>query len=69
MFKWAVSEELISSNVHEALSTVTGLKFGRISARESEPVKPVDDQTVELTLPHVTPQVAVMIRLQLLSTP
>lgn len=29
VFKWAVSEELISSQVHEALSTVTGLKFGR----------------------------------------
>ena len=67
VFKWAVSEELISSGVHEALSTVTGLKFGRTSARESEPVKPVDDQTVELTLPYVTPQIAAMIRLQLLT--
>ena len=42
VFKWAVSEELISPSVHEALGTVTGLKFGRTSARESEPVKPVD---------------------------
>ena len=67
VFKWAVSEELTSSNVHEALSTVTGLKFGRTSARESEPVKPVDGDTVELTLPYVTPQIAAMIRLQLLT--
>jgi integrase len=67
VFKWAVSEELISSGVHEALSTVTGLKFGRTSARESEPVKPVDDQTVELTLPYVTPQIAAMIRLAALT--
>ena len=67
VFKWAVSEELVSAGVHEALSTVTGLKFGRTSARESEPVKPVDDHTVELTLPYVTPQIAAMIRLQLLT--
>jgi integrase len=67
VFKWAVSEELASAGVHEALSTVTGLKFGRTSARESEPVKPVDDHTVELTLPYVTPQIAAMIRLQLLT--
>ena len=67
VFKWAVSEELISPTVHEALSTVTGLKYGRTSARESEPVKPVDQTTVELTLPYVTPQIAAMIQLQLLT--
>jgi integrase len=67
VFKWAVSEELISPSVHEALRTVTGLKFGRTSARESEPVKPVEADTVELTLPYVTPQIAAMIRLQLLT--
>lgn len=67
VFKWAVSEELILPSVHEALSTVTGLKFGRTSARESEPVKPVDEKTVELTLPYVTPQISAMIRLQLLT--
>ncbi|MDA0919238.1 MAG: recombinase XerD, partial [Planctomycetota bacterium] len=58
VFKWAVSEELISPSVHEALRTVTGLKFGRTSARESEPVKPVEGGTVELTLPYVAPQIA-----------
>lgn len=67
VFKWAVSEELISPTIHEALSTVTGLKYGRTSARESAPVKPVDQATVELTLPYVTPQINAMIRLQLLT--
>jgi integrase len=66
-FKWAVSEELTSPSVHQALSTVTSLKFGRTSARESEPVKPVEEGTIELTLPYVTPQIAAMIRLQLLT--
>ena len=66
VFKWGVSEEMISP-VHESLRTVSGLKFGRTSARESEPVKPVDRTTVELTIPYVTPQISAMIRLQLLT--
>ena len=40
VFKWAVSEELISSSIHEGLRSVTGFKFGRTSARESEPARP-----------------------------
>jgi len=67
VFKWAVSEELISPTVHEALRTVSGLKYGRTAARESEPVKPVDQTVIELTLPYVTPQIAAMIQLQLLT--
>jgi integrase len=67
IFKWAVSEELIPSSVHEGLRTVTGLRYGRTEARESEPVKPVSQQHVELTLPHVSPQIAAMIQVQLLT--
>jgi hypothetical protein len=43
ILKWAVSEEMIPPSVYQALVTVTGLQHGRTSARESEPVKPVDD--------------------------
>ena len=67
VFKWAVSEELIPAGIHEALTTITGLKFGRTSARESDPIKPVDQAAVEQTLPFVSPQIAAMIRLQLLT--
>jgi hypothetical protein len=38
MFKWAVSEELVPSSVYQALQTVTGLRYGRSEARETEPV-------------------------------
>ena len=64
VFKWAVSEELIPSSVFEGLRTIEGLRVGRSSARESEPVKPVDDVTVELTLRFVSPQIRAMIQLQ-----
>lgn len=67
VFKWAVSEELIPPSVYEGLRTVSGLRHGRSKARESKPVTPVLDDQVELTLPYVAPQVAAMIRLQLLT--
>jgi len=67
VFKWAVSEELVAPSVHEGLRTVAGLLYGRTKARESEPVKPVEQRYVELTLPFLAPQVAAMARLQLLS--
>jgi integrase len=67
VFKWAVSEELIAPSMHEGLRTVTGLLYGRTRARESEPVKPVEQRHVELTLPFVAPQIATMARLQLLT--
>jgi hypothetical protein len=52
-FRWAVSEELIPSSVYEGLRTVDGLKKGRSTARETEPVLPVADEHVEAVLPHV----------------
>ncbi len=64
MFKWAVSEELAPFAVYETLRTVPGLRFGRTAARETAPVRPVDDQHVDAVLPYVSPQVAAMIRLQ-----
>ncbi len=67
VFKWAASEELLSGSVFEALRTVDGLKIGRTAARESDPVKPVDDTTVDATLPFVAPQVRAMIQLQRLT--
>lgn len=67
IFKWATSEELIPPTVLEGLRSVSGLRYGRTSARESEPVKPVDVTHVEAILPFVSPPVAAMIRLQLLT--
>src|SRR5260370_15230403 len=64
MFKGAVREEMVPSSIYEALRTVSGLRFGRSSARETEPIRPVRDEWVQATLPFLPPQVADMVRLQ-----
>ncbi|RKY06967.1 MAG: site-specific integrase [Planctomycetota bacterium] len=63
MFKWAVSEQIVSPVILHGLQAVTGLKRGRTRAKES---KPVDEQHVYAILPYTTPVVAAMIELQLL---
>lgn len=67
MFRWAVSEQLVPSSTWEALRSVEGLRRGEAAARESDPVRPVDDQVVAETLPFVPRQVAAMIELQRLT--
>lgn len=53
VFKWAAGRELLEPSVHLALAAVEGLRAGRTEARESEPVGPVDDATVDATLPFL----------------
>ena len=67
LFKWAVSEELVRPAVYHALATVPGLRKGKTEARETAPIRPVDDATVDVTLPHLPPIVADMVRLQRLT--
>jgi integrase len=67
MFKWAVSEELISPTVLHGLQAVVGLRAGRSGARETEPIKPVPDEAIDRTLPHLTPVVQSMAKLQRLT--
>ena len=67
MFKWAVGEELIPPERFEALRAVTGLRYGRTSARETKPVGPAPSQAVEAVIPFVPPQIAAMIQLQRLT--
>ena len=57
-FKWAVENELVRSDIYHGLMAVSGLRKGRSDAREPDPVEPVDDATVEATLPRLTPVVA-----------
>ncbi|MBI1349118.1 tyrosine-type recombinase/integrase [bacterium] len=66
-FKWAVSEELIPPGVLQSLQAVSGLRRGRSAVRESDPVKPVAIADVQRTLPFLTPQVATICQLQLLT--
>lgn len=67
MFRWAVEHELIDASVHHALLAVRGLRKGRSEAREPDPITPVAEPHVEEVLPHVSRQVAAMVRLQLLT--
>jgi len=67
VFKWAVAEELVPPSVFHGLQALAGLRYGRTEARETEPIKPVDDQYVDAVLPFVTPHVAAMIQVQRLT--
>jgi integrase len=67
MFRWAVANELIPSSILEALKAVAGLRHGRTKARETAPVQPVSDQTVEATLCFLSSTVRAMVQLQLLT--
>jgi integrase len=67
IFKWGVENELVGPSVLHGLQAVAGLRAGRSGARETKPVKPVPDVFVDAVLPHVSPQVAAMIRLQRLT--
>jgi integrase len=67
MCAWATGEELVPLSSYQALTTVDGLRAGRSQAREKPPVGPVDDATVERTLPRLSPTVAAMVRIQRLT--
>ncbi|OQY05587.1 MAG: hypothetical protein B6I25_05440, partial [Planctomycetales bacterium 4572_13] len=67
MFKWAVSEQIVSPVILHGLQAVTGLKRGRTRAKESKRILPVDERDVYAVLGYTTPVVAAMIELQLLT--
>jgi integrase len=67
MIRWGVSRKMLPGSVCHELDAVDGLKCGRSEARETAPVAPVHESVVNATLPFVRPQIAAMIRLQLLT--
>ncbi len=67
LFKWAVAKELIPLTIYLGLQAVSGLRAGRSQARESEPVRPVSDEVIEATLPHLTKVTAAMVQIQRLT--
>jgi integrase len=67
MFKWAASEELVPPAVYQALSTVSGLQRGRTTARETEPVGPVDEAVVDATIQHLNRHVCGLVEFQRLT--
>jgi len=64
MFKWAAAEELIASDIPQALSMVAGLRAGRTEAPDRAPILPVQDDVIEATLEHLPSIVADMVRFQ-----
>ena len=67
MFKWAVSEQLISAVVYQGLQAVDGLKRGRSLAKEMEPVTAIAPSHVYAVLPYASEVVADMIQVQILT--
>lgn len=64
IFRWPVAEELVPPSVHAALVAVPGLRRGRTSARDTEPVKPVEAAVVDATLSFLGRHVRTMVELQ-----
>jgi len=67
MFKWGVCRQFVSPVVFQAINTVEGLKRGRTIAREGQKVRPVDEKHVYMVLDYVSPVIAAMIELQLIT--
>ena len=67
VFKWGASEALVPEHVHRQLCAVSGLQAGRSTAQEPDPIGPVSEEAVAAVLPHVSPIIAEMIRVQLLT--
>lgn len=67
MFKWAGETELASPMIYQRLRCVSGLRLGRSAAKETADVAPVPGAQVEEVLKIADPEIAAMIRLQLLT--
>ncbi len=64
MFKWAASNEIVPADTYHALQTVSGLRMGRTSAVEHEPIPPVPDGHIEAVKPFLSKQVKAMVEIQ-----
>jgi integrase len=67
MFRWGLDRGLVSPEVSAVVGAVAPLRKGRTIAKETDDVSPVDDVTVDATLPHLSPLVADMVRIQRLT--
>lgn len=66
-FKWACAEELVPPELYHGLASVEGLKKGRTEAPESPPVLPAPEAAIEAALPGLSPVLADVVRVQLLT--
>ena len=63
-FRWGLENELVPTEVTQAICLVRGLKKGRSKARDPVEIQPVSDEIVEKTLTHLPSIVADMVRVQ-----
>jgi len=66
IFRFGVENELIPADVAHGLSAVKSLAKGRSEAPETNPVLPVDQDTIDATLPYLGDQCKAMVKIQLL---
>ena len=66
-FAWGVSQELLKFEQLGALRSVQSLRFGAIAAPESPPREAAPLADVEATLLELSPTIAAMVRLQMLT--
>lgn len=67
MFKWAVAHEMIPASAWESLRAIEPLRLGHAGVKESPKVECAPCEAIERVKRNVSPQVAAMIELQLLS--
>ncbi|MCF7955339.1 MAG: tyrosine-type recombinase/integrase [Phycisphaerae bacterium] len=65
LFKWAVSEQVVSPVLLQGLESVAGLRRGRTRAKEMPRVLPADERDIRAVLPLMPKVVADMIQIQL----
>lgn len=68
VFGWGVSEELIPASTYHALLPIKGLRHRELAGvRELARIKPVPEDALEATLPHLQPMHRAMVMTQLLT--
>ena len=67
IFKWGSENEFVLPIVYHSLQSVSGLRQGRSTARETKPVTPVPKVHIDAILLYLSRQVQAMIQLQLLT--
>jgi len=66
IFRWCASREIIPASIVSGLELVDSIPANRNMARETAPIAPVDVKHVLATLPHLSPTVQSMVRVQLI---
>lgn len=65
LFKFAVSQELVSGSTWQNLKSVEALRRGQSAAHEPDPIQPVAIEVVRQTAKHLSPVLKAMLRVQI----